>query len=138
MANMTPKIGFSYFSSKEYLLNHQSANLVFCLTKLGCIACDSYAANFDLAIPEDVFISAQYHGWNPLFTLNHTCLPRGCSMKAPSFWIFTENGAHPMLFWVIDPTLSLVGRWLDGMMMGWWRTFLIDSFPWQIMHSRSG
>ncbi|MBW6465035.1 MAG: hypothetical protein K0B06_00840 [Brevefilum sp.] len=69
MADKSPQLGFSYFTEPEYLLAQHLHIWMPMLHKWG----GKYVvlqANFDLAIPEDVFISAQNSGLEPFVHFN--------------------------------------------------------------------
>jgi hypothetical protein len=59
------KIGFSYFSSPEYLLQHEMDAWLPSLRNWGC-SFVTISANFDVAVPEDFFILAQSNGLEPV------------------------------------------------------------------------
>lgn len=73
MANNTSNIGFSYFSSQEYQLEHHLHTWFPALQRWGG-SLVIFTGNFDLAIPEDVFNISRDHGLAPIIHFN-TSLP---------------------------------------------------------------
>ena len=71
MANITPKIGFRYFSSQEYLLDRHVQTWFQSMQKWGASAV-IIPAKFDLVIPEDIFESAKNYGLEPIIHFNNT------------------------------------------------------------------
>jgi hypothetical protein len=79
MANNSPKIGFSYFASPEYYLDRPLNTWLSALHRWGCSLL-ILAGDFDLAIPEDVFMRAQEHGLDPVVHFK-TVLPTARSLN---------------------------------------------------------
>lgn len=79
MAKNSPKIGFSYFASPEYYLDRPLNTWLSALNRWGSSLL-ILAGAFDLAIPEDVFISAQEHGLQPVLHFK-TVLPTARSLN---------------------------------------------------------
>lgn len=124
MANNTSKIGFSYFSSKEYLLNRPLNAWLPALQRWGS-SMVILAGNFDLAVPEDVFICAQNNHLEPVVHFK-TVLPtaRAYNDAALMLDIYKKWGAQyvilghqpndqttwPVASWHYE---TLVDRYLD-------------------------
>lgn len=68
MLNAKYKIGFSYFSSPEYLVSKELDTWMPNLSQLGA-SMVIFSAGFDRAIPEDAFISAGDNGLEPIVHL---------------------------------------------------------------------
>lgn len=68
MLNTKYKIGFSYFSSPEYLVGNELSTWMPHLSQLGA-SMVIFSAGFDRAIPEDAFISALDSGLEPIVHL---------------------------------------------------------------------
>ena len=77
------KIGFSYFSFKDYLLDHQLA-LWFPAMQKWNASHVIFTGNFDIAITEDVFRKAQEFGLEPIVHFN-TILPSARKFNDTAF-----------------------------------------------------
>lgn len=73
MANKTPKIGFSYFSSPKYLLDRHVQTWFSALQRWGG-SLVILEGNFDLVIPEDIFITSTKYRLDPIIHFK-TILP---------------------------------------------------------------
>ncbi len=85
------KIGFSYFSFNDYLLDHQLA-LWFSAIQKWNASHVIFTGNFDIAITEDVFRKAQEFGLEPIVHFNTIVPRRESSMMRRLFSIFIRNG----------------------------------------------
>lgn len=122
MANSTPKLGFSYFSSQEYRLDRHLHTWLPALQKWGASNV-IFTANFELAIPEDVFIFAQNHGLEPIIHFD-TTLPSARSFNDTAFLleIYRKWGTK---YVILGDKPNTKQGWQSA---GWHDDTLVESF----------
>lgn len=98
MTSKTQKMGFSYFSSPEYMVSQNLNIWVPSLKKWGG-SFVIFNANFDIAVPEDAFIIAQDHGLEPFVHFNAT-LPSARAFNEASLMldIYKKWGCKHVIF----------------------------------------
>lgn len=122
MANTTLKIGFTYFSSPEYLVRQQ-LNLWMPLLKNWGASLTILSANFELAVPEDVLVCAKENGIDPIVHF-HTVLPtaRAFNEAALLLDIYKKWGVE---YIILGEQPNAKSAWPVA---GWYFETLVDTY----------
>ena len=122
MANNTLKLGFSYFSSKDYLLERHMQSWFPAIKKWGGTFV-ILTVNYKSVIPEDVFINTRNCGLEPMLHFNIP-LPslRTFNDCAPLLELYKKWGAN---YVILGDQPNIRETWQAA---GWHEDTLVDQF----------
>lgn len=122
MTNTTQKIGFTYFSSPEFLVRQQLNDWMPLLKTWGASVV-ILPANFEFAVPEDVLVCAKENGLDPVVHFN-TVLPmtRAFNEAALLLNVYKKWGVE---YVIIGEQPNVKNAWPIA---GWYFETLVDTF----------
>jgi len=122
MTENTQKIGFTYFSTPEFLINNQLETWLPGLKRLGT-SYIIYEAGFDYSVPEDAFLIAEDNGLQPIVHLTSELpIARKFNEAAVLMDAYAKWGVKVI---ILGNKPNTKAAWLNA---GWHYENLVDHF----------